>query len=101
MLHGQLRTWAQQPPQLARQRFTLSGQPQAQQVAVAGTFNGWSTQATPLVRQGDAWVAEIEVEPGPLAYKFVVDGRWLLDPANPRTEGEGLHTNSVRDAKLE
>ena len=100
VLRGQLREWAQHPPQLAKQRFSLPGQPQARQVGVAGSFNNWSATATPLVRQGNAWVAEVEVEPGPLHYKFVVDGRWLTDPTNPRTEGAGEHQNSVLNVRL-
>ncbi len=95
VLQRQLQTWAQHPPQVVRQRFVLQGEPQARQVSVAGTFNGWSATASPLVRQGNAWVAEVEVEPGQLEYKFVVDGRWMLDPANPRTDGTDDHLNSV------
>ncbi len=98
VLQGQLEEWAQHPPKLAKQRFVLQGEPQAKQVSVAGSFNGWSATDTPLTRQGTAWVAEVEVEPGLLQYKFVVDGRWLTDPANPRTEGAGDRANSVLNA---
>ncbi|WP_232341342.1 S41 family peptidase [Hymenobacter ginkgonis] len=98
VLQGQLQEWALHPPKLAKQRFMLQGEPQAKQVSVAGSFNSWSATATLLTRQGNAWVAEVEVEPGPLQYKFVVDGRWFTDPANPRTEGVGDRANSVLNA---
>jgi len=101
VLRGQLQEWAQNPPKLARQRFVLPGEAAGQRVVVAGSFNNWSSTATPLTRQGDAWVAEVEVAPGPLHYKFVVDGRWLLDPTNPRTEGAGDRANSILDVSAQ
>ncbi|HEX6066243.1 MAG TPA: S41 family peptidase [Longimicrobiales bacterium] len=76
--------------------FELSGYDQAKQVFVAGSFNSWSPSATPLARQGDKWVARVDVEPGRVVYKFIVDGEWLTDPANRETEGTGQFTNSVR-----
>ena len=84
----------------ATQRFkkitvTLKGHADATEVTVAGSFNFWSPRANSLVRKGDAWVGEVEAETGRHAYKFVVDDRWILDPANPRTERDGEHTNSV------
>ena len=76
--------------------FELSGHEHARQVFVAGSFNSWSPRATPLVRAGNKWVARVEVEPGRITYKFVVDGAWMPDPANNQTEGSGQFVNSVR-----
>ncbi|HEY0867619.1 MAG TPA: S41 family peptidase [Fimbriimonas sp.] len=86
----------EETPDLARKvRFKLSGFEKAAKVTLAGTFNYWSTEATPLRREGNAWVADALVEPGRHAYKFIVDGKWTSDPANPRHEpGEG-DTDSV------
>lgn len=95
ILTGQLADLTQNPPRFATHRFTLAGHPQAKQVAVVGSFNGWSAGANPLVREGNAWVGAIELEPGKAEYKFVVDGQWLTDPGNPRTEGAGQYVNSV------
>ncbi|MFN3651871.1 MAG: S41 family peptidase [Armatimonadota bacterium] len=83
-------------PALKKVTFRLEGYPEAREVRVAGTFNSWTPELSPLVRKGDAWTAEVLVEPGRHAYKFVVDGRWMVDPANPEREGEGEFVNSIR-----
>jgi dipeptidyl aminopeptidase/acylaminoacyl peptidase len=66
--------------------FRLNGFGGAKAVALAGSFNGWSVTATPLERRGGAWVASVKLAPGSHTYKFVVDGLWLNDPANPARE---------------
>lgn len=54
--------------------------PDARQVAVAGSFNGWTPQDT-FKRDGEGrWVAELNVGPGRYEYLFVVDGQWQPDP---------------------
>ncbi|MCC6623078.1 MAG: glycosyl hydrolase [Deltaproteobacteria bacterium] len=50
------------------------GAPQATSVAVAGSWNGFSTTAQPMVRDGDAWVAELRLPPGEHAWKAAVNG---------------------------
>jgi hypothetical protein len=86
----------QDAPRLKKVTFSLKGHEAAQEVSVAGTFNAWAPGANPLVRKGDAWIGEVEAGPGRQTYKFVVDGRWILDPANPRTEPDGEYLNSLR-----
>ena len=50
-------------------------------MAVAGSFNGWKPEATPLVPEGeDRWVGNLNVKPGRHEYLFVVDGQWVTDP---------------------
>lgn len=50
-------------------------------VFLAGTFNGWDPNSTPMKRQRDGtWRAELEVVPGRHEYKFVVDGVWCCEP---------------------
>lgn len=56
------------------QTVTFEGGSSAQSVSIAGEFNGWDAQATPLTRLGSAWTVELSLEPGEYAYKFVVDG---------------------------
>lgn len=43
----------------------------AQAVFVAGSFNDWDPTATPMTRDGDRWVVELDLPPGAYPYKFV------------------------------
>src|ERR1043166_1934261 len=55
--------------------------PEAKQVCVAGSFNEWKPEKTPLMRAGNGrWVGDLSVGPGRYEYLFVVDGQWLPDP---------------------
>jgi 1,4-alpha-glucan branching enzyme len=68
------------PPQPGRVSFQLV-KPDAQTVYVAGSFNGWKPEQTPLVKTGNGrWVGDLTVQPGRHEYLFVVDGQWLPDP---------------------
>jgi hypothetical protein len=62
--------------------------PEARSVQVAGDFNGWRPEATPLRRgEGGAWSVRLPLEPGRrYQYQFVVDGAWLADPAAPAAD---------------
>ena len=55
--------------------------PEAKQVCVAGSFNEWKPDKTPLNPAGNGrWVGDLSVGPGRYEYLFVVDGQWLPDP---------------------
>ncbi len=55
--------------------------PTATAVAIAGTFNDWRPEATPMVDMGQGrWLKELVLPPGTYEYLLVVDGRWLADP---------------------
>jgi glycosidase len=56
-------------------------------VNVAGTFNGWSMDATPMTRGEDGtWRAKVNINEGVHHYKFVVDGnQWLSDPGGDKS----------------
>lgn len=70
--------------------------PDAQTVSVAGEFNDWDTSALPLQRRPDGiWSCEAALAPGEYAYKFVVDGQWIMDPRNPRTKTVDGAENSL------
>jgi hypothetical protein len=76
--------------------FRLKGHPNARVVAVAGSFNDWNQSQVLCGKEGDEWVCRIDLAPGKYTYKFIIDGDWILDPANPDTEDdERGHTNSV------
>lgn len=64
----------------------------AQAVSLAGDFNGWSPNATPLDREGAGWVTRVFLDAGTYEYKFFVDGAWQPDAANPERSPKG---NSV------
>jgi CubicO group peptidase (beta-lactamase class C family) len=78
------------PPSLTgNTAFKLKGYPNAKIVALAGSFNNWNQSQTLFAKEGDEWVCRIDLAPGKYAYKFVVDGNWITDPANPVSEDDG------------
>lgn len=82
-------------PRLRQHTFTLAGMPHAKSVYVAGSFNFWASEAIPLRKTPAGWSAQVELMPGSHTYRFIVDGAWMTDPANPVTKEEGGHRNSV------
>jgi 1,4-alpha-glucan branching enzyme len=81
-------------------RFDFTLPKSAREVALVGDFNGWDTDATPMVRgdgAGRIWSARIPLEPGRHEYAFVVDGqRWVVDPLAPQVNDAGFGpTNAV------
>ena len=55
--------------------------PEAKKVEVAGTFNGWSPEYTPLQHTGAGeWTVRLMLPAGEYEYRFVVDGHWVDDP---------------------
>jgi 1,4-alpha-glucan branching enzyme len=60
--------------------FMLSA-PEASQVNLAGEFNAWRPEATPLKNNGEGrWMVRLMLRSGQYEYRFVVDGRWIEDP---------------------
>jgi len=72
-------------------------EPEARHVALAGEFNNWSPDATPMKRQADGlWETTLALAPGRYEYKFVVDGQWIPDPRARESVGNQQGTlNSV------
>ena len=69
---------SQQPARVALQLV----EPAAKQVYVAGSFNGWKPDSTPLVPLGNGrWKGDLKLGPGRHEYLFVVDGHWRPDPS--------------------
>jgi glycosidase len=71
--------------------FTLTLNQEAKQVSVAGTFNGWQAGKDLLVKDADGrtWRGRPRMNPGKIYYKFVIDGTWIVDPANAQREDDG------------
>lgn len=77
--------------------FRLKGHANAKAVLLAGGFNRWDGSALPMTREGDAWVARIDLPPGRHPYKFVVDGAWIMDPDNTVREADFTgNENSIK-----
>ncbi len=69
----------------ARLQFLLEA-PTGSTVYVAGSFNGWGPAKHRLTEDGKTGVfkRQVNVEPGTVEYKFVVDGEWQIDSACPK-----------------
>lgn len=60
--------------------------PQAETVFLAGEFNQWDPEKHGLKKgKSDAWETTLMLAPSTYEYKFVVDGKWQVDPVNTRT----------------
>ena len=72
---------AERFPALEEQEMVLHHfAPEAQGVAVAGSFNGWNTEAAPMSNTGDGeWTVSLRLKSGLYEYRFVEDGRWCED----------------------
>ena len=74
--------------------FRLSGHADAQQVELAGSFNNWQWGELIMEKTTSGWQLPYALGPGNFEYKYIVDGRWITDPANPYTTGSGDEENS-------
>jgi 1,4-alpha-glucan branching enzyme len=55
--------------------------PEASQVFMTGEFNGWNEKSHPMARTQDgAWRLMVDLKHGHHLYRFVVDGKPVLDP---------------------
>ena len=76
--------------------FAIDGYAEAKKIIVAGSFNGWNKDGYQMVKKEGKWVFPIYLKPGKHTYKFVVDGKWILDPGNDLWENNQYGTdNSV------
>ena len=64
--------------------------PNARQVFLAGEMTDWDHEKIAMVRGEDGvWRASVALPPGQWVYKFVVNGEWVADPANPLSDKDG------------
>jgi len=62
-------------------RFVLRSTNGVAKVALAGDFNNW--QPARMRKQKDgSHVSIVPLAPGTYEYKFIVDGRWVVDEEN-------------------
>ena len=62
--------------------------PRADNVQIAGDFNGWQPEQTTLekISENGAWQIKLPLAAGKYRYRLVVDGQWQQDPYNENTE---------------
>ncbi|MEI9810165.1 MAG: glycoside hydrolase [Bacteroidota bacterium] len=76
--------------------FRLKGFSNAKTIYLAGDFNNWSPNTFAMKKQGSEWVLAVHLSAGKHLYKLVVDGKWIIDPANKLWEQNEQETgNSV------
>jgi hypothetical protein len=74
--------------------FLFKGDMSAREVQLAGNFSDWREYSMKKTPEG--WKLELYLPPGKCLYKFIVNGKWILDPANPLWEQNEFDTgNSV------
>ncbi|MEO6168911.1 MAG: glycogen-binding domain-containing protein [Chitinophagales bacterium] len=76
--------------------FKLAGFTNANNVILSGSFNDWNAGELSMTRTSTGWQIPYVLAPGNYEYKFIVDGKWITDPANPVTVGGGDVMNSFR-----
>jgi hypothetical protein len=62
--------------------FVLAQFADAKSVIVTGSFNYWRKDSYPMILNDGIWTCPVFLKPGKYTYKFIVDGKWLIDPAN-------------------
>ncbi len=76
--------------------FELDGNENAKEVIVTGSFNNWSTKEYRMKKVGKKWLFPLYLRPGKYTYKFIIDKKWSIDPANSLYEQNEVNTyNSV------
>ena len=76
--------------------------PNAKSVLLAGDFNNWQPDRTPLNSHGDngRWLVDLPLDKGRHSYRYVVDGRWQEDPYNQNIQSNEFgEYNSVVEVK--
>lgn len=76
--------------------FKLNGYSNARKITLAGSFNNWDANSIILEKKGGIWQKQLYLHDGTQAYRFLVDGKWITDPANPnKIKGNDGQINSV------
>lgn len=74
--------------------FKLKGFSDAKTVVVTGSFNGWSEVNNQMIQKDKEWIFPMNLAPGKHQYKFIVDGKWILDPGNSLYEANEYNTDN-------
>ena len=77
---------SQHLPKLTKVTVRLNN-PDAREVYIAGDFNNWSKEpAYAMNKSNGSWCKRLNLKNGQYHYRFIVDGQWITDPANPLQE---------------
>ncbi len=79
--------------------YYLDAAGEATSVSVAGNFNGWDPEATPLTWHAPGlWSVQVTLNvPDWYSYKFVINGtEWVVDPENLNREPDGFGGQNAR-----
>ena len=70
--------------------FAYQSKEPVKSVAVVGTFNNWSPAAGSMKNTfGNIWMTQIDIPDGVYFYDFLVDGKLIPDPNNPKKKPNG------------
>lgn len=73
-------------PSLSEIIFSLPA-PEAKEVHLVGDFNNWKVDNNSRMEHNNgAWIKKLSLKSGRYRYRFVVDGTWTEDAANPEKE---------------
>ncbi len=76
--------------------ITLKGFPNANKVILTGSFVDWNENKIKMTLINGVWTSTLQLVAGKHQYKFIVDGKWYTDPANPIVEDDGKgNLNSI------
>jgi hypothetical protein len=74
--------------------FKLKGYTSANNVILTGDFNGWNERELVMDKTSGGWELPYALSAGNYQYKFIADGKWIIDPSDPYTVGQTDHINS-------
>jgi 1,4-alpha-glucan branching enzyme len=74
--------------------FKLAGYASARRITVAGDFDKWDGNELLMEKKGNNWILQMYLIDGKHLYRFLIDGKWVTDPANPAKENDESGTLS-------
>lgn len=74
--------------------FILDDHAEAREVYLTGSFNAWKERELGMKKNGKQWELKYVLGAGNYQYKYIVDGKWTIDPKNPYTVGTNDYVNS-------
>lgn len=74
--------------------FKLKGFEEAKEVRISGSFLNWPDPGIPMVKTDTGWEYSFHLEPGKHSYKYIIDGKWMIDPTNPLFEQNEFDTGN-------